>query len=198
MAMSEAVKGAENIAGWYTIDRLRALELLARSSVGYKGKVIEVGTWLGRSAYVLAYAASLNDGELICVDTWRGLPQDPTDPRYEIARHTNLLAEARRNLSLFGDKVRFEVGESSIVLPSFPSGYADLVHLDGDHSHPVIDEDVESGWRILRPGGVLCGDDYDETDVWQAVASLGITPDVYKEKLWWVVKSTGAPVESPS
>lgn len=192
--ISEAVRGADRLFGWYTKDQLRALELLAQSTLRPNDKIVEVGTWLGRSAYVLAYAAAMVDGELICVDTWKGLPQDPNDPRYKLSLHADVLAEARRNLSLFGKTVRFEIGESCIVLPSIPSGYAAVVHLDGDHSLPTVGEDVENGWRILREGGLLCGDDYDEPDVQDAVALIGIKPDVYKDKLWWIVKSSAAPV----
>lgn len=184
---SEAVRAADRIPGWYHPDQLRYLELLATTTVGPKEKIVEVGTWFGRSAYVLAYVAALKEGELICVDTWRGLPQSPLDNRYEAALTTNVLHAARNNLAVFGATVRFEVGESSIVLPSIPTNYAALIHIDGDHSLPVVEEDVLSGWRIARKGGVICGDDYNEPDVQTAVRALGIVPEV-KGKLWWVVK----------
>lgn len=188
MSVYEAVQGASTIPGWYPEDQLKVLYLLALSSLEQGDTAVEVGTWLGRSAYALAYAATMVDGTLVCVDTWLGIPEDPENINYAIAKKTDPLAEARRNLAFFGDHVQFEVGDSKVVLPFFPSESTGLVHIDGDHLMPTVGLDIKEGWRLLRPGGILCGDDYDEVDVQKGVAQLGIKPEVFKDRLWWVVK----------
>lgn len=41
----------------------------------------------------------------------------------------------------------------------------DLVYLDGDHTYPGVTADLQAWYGKVRPGGVLCGDDF----TWQSV-----------------------------
>eukprot|EP01060_Flectonema_neradi_P022059 TRINITY_DN3026_c0_g1_i1.p1 TRINITY_DN3026_c0_g1~~TRINITY_DN3026_c0_g1_i1.p1 ORF type:complete len:194 (+),score=39.70 TRINITY_DN3026_c0_g1_i1:573-1154(+) len=43
---------------------------------------------------------------------------------------------------------------------------ADIVHLDGSHEYEDVVVDLRDWWPIVRPGGVLYGDDY----AWKGVA----------------------------
>lgn len=58
-----------DVPGWTPIDQLTALFTLTMASAGLEGDIIEVGSWCGRSAVVLARAARLaGRSEVICVD----------------------------------------------------------------------------------------------------------------------------------
>jgi hypothetical protein len=37
---------------------------------------------------------------------------------------------------------------------------ADLVYIDGSHDEEDVYQDLSAYWNLLRPGGVLCGDDW--------------------------------------
>jgi len=172
------IDAALAIPGWYSEARLRMLYSLADSS--NEIAILEIGTWYGRSARVLA-----PHSRLTCIDTWEGIP-GKKDSRY---KDSGVLEEAKKNLA--GFDVEFRQGDSITEANYFPNESFDLVHIDGDHTAPTVNLDVYNGWRLLRRGGILCGDDFDEGDVFQAV--IGILPagsllNVFDRKLWWTRK----------
>lgn len=181
----EIVATALTIPGWYQKDRLDFLYALAwQARREAKAVFLEVGTWYGRSAYVLGAVAN----KLFCVDTWVGLPQDPTDKRYA---DVGVFEKAQEYLAPW--PVMFVPGNSKDILPPMADESFGLVHLDGDHTSPQVDQDVREGWRLTVPNGFLCGDDFDEYDVERAVRALGQPYEVYLGKLWWIRKSKDGP-----
>ena len=135
--------------------------------------IVEIGTWLGGSAIHmggLLRAAGLNDSCILCVDTWLGSSEHYLYPE---ARSTLKLVDGRPT---FYDDFMQNVarhGLQDIILPfSITSAGAadvlselkvapDLVYLDGDHSARAFRTDLDLYWDLLRPGGVLIGDDFD-------------------------------------
>lgn len=191
----EIVDHASQIEGWYPIEQLEVLYELAFQSaeLAKHPYFLEIGTWYGRSAYVLASIAKDFKGTLLCVDTWKGLVHDPTDPRYKVAETTNVLAAAKMNLAELADHVQFLPGDSRKVLRGFIAPVFDLIHVDGDHTSPVVDQDVGNAWRLIKPGGVVCGDDFNEAAVSFAVArQIPLAETIHKVKIngpnrfWWV------------
>ena len=135
--------------------------------------IVEVGTWLGGSAVHmgnLLRAAGLNDSCIVCVDTWLGSPEHYLDPEM---RRTLKLVDGRP--TFYADFMQNVVqhGLQGIILPfSMTSTGAaevlgelkiapDLVYLDGDHSARAFRADLDLYWELLRPGGVVIGDDFD-------------------------------------
>ena len=135
--------------------------------------IIEVGTWLGGSAIHmggLLRQAGLNDSCIVCVDTWLGSSEHYLYPE---SRQTLKLVDGRP--TFYADFMQNVVqhGLQDIILPfSITSGGAadvlkefkiapDLVYLDGDHSARAFRADLDAYWDLLRPGGVVIGDDFD-------------------------------------
>jgi predicted O-methyltransferase YrrM len=59
----------ENIPGWTPIDELYTLFTLTLANANLVGDIVEVGSWCGRSAVVLAAAARLSgDSNVYCAD----------------------------------------------------------------------------------------------------------------------------------
>lgn len=52
-------------------------------------------------------------------------------------------------------------GRSEEMLPRLRGDSLDCVYIDGDHSYEGVKQDLEMAWRIVRPGGYLCGHDYE-------------------------------------
>lgn len=182
----------DDVSGWnsdYSIFDHLVAETEARTA-------IEVGTWKGRSAIHVAKA--MRDGlrfraekegrevepdevlSLYCVDTWQGgadhllseLPQDRIgrENGYPIVHYrqflTNVLRAGVERIvqpvvcpSSIGAKL---LSESGVV--------ADLVYVDGDHTHDGCFADIAAYWPFVRPGGVLFGDDCSTPGVHSAVA----------------------------
>lgn len=48
----------------------------------------------------------------------------------------------------------------------------DFIWVDGDHQFEAVISDLELGLSLLKPGGILAGDDYNWPEVKQAVATF--------------------------
>ncbi len=54
----------------------------------------------------------------------------------------------------------------------FADGYFDLVYIDGDHTYAGVMADLETWYGKVRPGGILCGDDFTWQGVYEAVMTF--------------------------
>ncbi len=147
------------------------------------GRIIEVGTWKGASALTMARALRQLglDAEILCIDTWLGALEFWTDLD-DAARHGALELEHgyptvyRRFLANV-----CHAGLQDLVTPfPLPSATAaqwfalrgiraDLIYLDGSHEEEDVYQDLVAYWDLLRPGGVLFGDDWAWDGVRMAV-----------------------------
>lgn len=164
---------------WYKWSHLgRHVDLLdrlvAQANASY---IVELGSFLGDSAAAWARAIkrTRTDAVVVCMDTWLGDvnnwlwkrywlgPQGPTgEPRIFEQFLANIVGD---NLT---DRV-LPVRTSSTVgirylqrllrqrLISRPS----VIYLDAAHEYPETLHELELAWSLLRPGGILLGDDYD-------------------------------------
>jgi hypothetical protein len=157
-------------------------------------------------ANVLKNVAS--DGELICVDTWLGAPEfwvDKTDQsRYLSLKLKNGYPQVY--YTFLNNAV--SEGLQDIITPFPATSFVaqrwfqqhdiavDLIYIDAAHEHAEVVADI-AGWsKVLRPGGVMIGDDY--STYWPGVIrAVGETFDndrslkkfgVFNEK-WVAVKA---------
>ncbi|HSE79178.1 MAG TPA: class I SAM-dependent methyltransferase [Alphaproteobacteria bacterium] len=137
--------------------------------------IIEVGTWKGASAIHMARTAKdegLRDFEIVCIDTWLGssehwLKRD--DPNFFASLrlehgHPSLYRQFLANV--------IKSGHADVITPlPLASGaafevlhahrvQADLIYLDAGHGYADVRDDIGRYWRLLRPGGIMMGDDY--------------------------------------
>lgn len=137
--------------------------------------IIEVGTWKGQSACNMAKALQDNniDGKIVCVDTWLGSPEHWVDKknqhRWGGLNHKHgypqlyyqFLANVKR-LSLQNYVIPFpNTSDNAFELLNKWGAKAELIYLDAAHEYESVMKDLEHYWRLLRPGGILCGDDYN-------------------------------------
>ena len=66
----------------------------------------------------------------------------------------------------------------------------DLIHIDAAHEYEPVRRDLENYWALLRPGGILIGDDYPWPGVKRAAdefaAAQGLPLEVSDPK--WVLR----------
>ena len=148
--------------GFMPQDEARALygAALAGAAVG---DLVEIGTYQGKSAILLAGAARAGGRKLLTVDHHRGSEEhqpgweyhDPelVDPAVGLI---DTLPLARRSLALAGveDAVVLVVGRSADVARVW-SGAAGFVFIDGGHTDEAARTDYEGWAPKLVPGGVL-------------------------------------------
>lgn len=151
---------------------------LARAIDALRPAIIaDVGVWKGQSTLFMAEhlrAGGIN-GVVLAIDTWLGSPEhwERGSGVGSPLRHNHGYPAIYRS---FLANVRI-AGLESLVLP-FPQTsrnaavilaragvWLDVVHLDAAHEYEEVIGDCEANFRILRPGGLLIGDDY----VWDSV-----------------------------
>lgn len=139
-------------------DRATLLTCLPRQSVG-----AEIGVWKGDFSERLL--AELNPSLLHLVDPWAFQAEFP-DRMYG-----GTVAKAQRDMDEIhdqvvkrfagDDRVRIHRGSSVEILGGFPGDSLDFIYIDGNHYFEYVSEDLECSLRVVRPGGIIAGDDYD-------------------------------------
>lgn len=142
--------------------------------------IIEVGSWLGRSAVNMAdilLKMGITDFEIVCVDTWLGSVE-----------HWQGDAQLKGNLRN-GRPTIYETFMSNIVhqgltdyITPFPTDSinaaeffkrnnveADLVYIDAGHEYLSVKMDLYAYSTIVRPGGYMLGDDWFHAPIKEAV-----------------------------
>ena len=163
---------AEDLQGWHSRHPMIA-ELIHETRPEL---VIEVGTWKGGSAVHMAGLMKTEaiDGTVVCVDTWLGALEfwaDHADAeRYQALQHRHgyptvyyqFLANVLHN-GLEDFIVPFP--QTSLIAArwfALNKVKADLIYVDASHDEPDVAADLQAYWPVLKEGGVMFGDDYDE------------------------------------
>ena len=134
--------------------------------------VIEVGSWKGASLLEMARISQRLGLEttFICVDTWLGsnaelwLHEAPRASLKLQAGYPTLFLTFLRNLR-DADLLQqvFPMPMTSLTAALILRHWqvqADLVYVDAGHTLVEVETDLELYSKVLRPGGVLLGDDY--------------------------------------
>lgn len=119
--------------------------------------IVEVGSYLGRSACFLAdqIKKSGKDIKLVCVDPWTPefLESKTGDAIYE-----NFLAAVR--IGGF-QNIIVPIRGTSLMAAKLLRDDLDAVFIDADHSYESVKSDIRAWIEKVRPGGVLAGHDFD-------------------------------------
>lgn len=143
-------------------------------------EIVEVGSWKGFStvAFALALQQRPDSGVLHAVDVWNGKGAMWGDfvKRFPVDSGEHLFACFKHHLQ------RAQVADivDPIRLPSTKAAAAfatagrqfDAVFIDADHSYSAVCADIRAWRPLVRPGGVLCGHDYNNKSVQRAVDEL--------------------------
>jgi Methyltransferase domain len=124
-------------------------------------RVIEVGSWEGRSA--LFFMNYLPQSQLVCIDTFEGSEEHRAHPE----AFANDLPEIERrfdaNLALFADRIEKRKAPSAVALAEFgiDGRRFDIAYIDGSHCSADVYSDGVLTWPMLVPGGIMIFDDYE-------------------------------------
>lgn len=168
----------------------RILSHLAALAAG-KGMVVEIGSWKGRSGVAIGQATG---GLVFCIDTWRGSPQErDTDHKEARDNPLGVLIEFHRNVVAAGLTNVIPMSTlSEIAVGYFPDRSLDLIYVDGDHATVAVSQDLNLWWPKLKPGGVICGDDYAWPSVAVAVDGFarrtGLAVKVLYDNKFWIIE----------
>jgi SAM-dependent methyltransferase len=160
--------------------------------------IVEVGTWKGGSAIHMANLCKQkygnSDFEIVCIDTFLGSLE-----HWNRVAHTMAFNYGRPNLyNTFVSNV-IRTNNADVITP-FPvdshNGWqvllhfgvmADMIYIDAGHDFDAVVKDIEGFKQVLKPGGVLLGDD---VLWWQSVldACNATLPGwtTIEDKFYWV------------
>jgi SAM-dependent methyltransferase len=151
--------------------RAQRRRLLARLPKGAAGA--EVGSWKGDfAAQLLAHS---HPRALYLIDPW----EHRDESTYEQAMFGGPGSDGRAEMQAVYDSVlsRFgaEIQQGRVIVRrsrsvdaaiEFADGELDWAYIDGDHTYEAVKADLEAYYRVLRPGGLLAGDDYGIPGWW--------------------------------
>jgi predicted O-methyltransferase YrrM len=165
-AFADILRRVTDVEGWMTDDQARRLHDRA-VSLGAGEKIVEIGSFRGRSMIVLALSAG--DGvELVAIDPHGGGDRGPQeiDPDQERGDDDNAAFEANLSRAGVRDRVRHVRRMSGAALAEV-DGHVDLLYIDGAHRFgPARDDIVRWGARV-RPGGTML--------IHDSFSSIGVT-----------------------
>ncbi len=118
---------------------------------------VEVGSWKGLTAAILAKRLRANNGVLYVIDPWTGI-----SGTYDYARMNDVYQMFKANmveLNLW-DCIHPMVMKSSDAVKIFKDGILDYVFVDGDHMSGAVFFDVTNWYPKLKPEGIMAGHDY--------------------------------------
>jgi predicted O-methyltransferase YrrM len=121
--------------------------------------VVELGTWLGASAIAIARSVRRWGGTITCVDTWAGeLNEHAESP---IGRTPLMILSCARSMVEAGVSASVRlIPASTLDAASCWTLPIDFLYIDAGHGYDSVRADLEAWVPCVKPGGVICGDDY--------------------------------------
>lgn len=145
-ARERARAAAADVDGWLSEAQGETLFAAAARAEG-RGRIVEIGSWKGRSTVWLAAGARLAGQQVFAIDPHAGSREDP----------------AARTFDTFASNMR-RAGVHDIVTPLVMSsadaarqlaGGVEILFIDGDHSEAGANADLEIWLPRLVDGGTL-------------------------------------------
>ena len=158
----DAWNRAREIPGWLTEGQARRL-FVAASPVGPGGQVVEIGSFRGRSASVLATAAE----RVVCIDPHLGSDRGPQEIEADPALGASDFDAFHANLARAGVAGRVShVRELSRDALGAVTGPIDVLFVDGAHRYgPALDDLRRWGDRVPAGGRMLVHDSFSSIGV---------------------------------
>jgi predicted O-methyltransferase YrrM len=161
-----------NIPGWAAFADLYVSQVHLATHTRLS-RFVEVGSWLGRSAALMAVEIE-NSGkpiEFVCVDPWTdGGPDLQNTTYFQDLGVKDVYDIFRRNVRPIEHRIKAMRMTSVEASRFMQDDSVDFLMLDGDHSYEAVRDDIATWMPKMRQrGGVISGDDYLWPGVKQAV-----------------------------
>lgn len=159
-----------DVTGWNSTSPVFA-ELLSSVECG---RVLEIGSWMGASA--IHMAGLVPDAHILCVDTWLGSTEFVGSPKWgHVPRELHMVHGWPHVYYRFLANVVLSNNAGRITPFPMDSRHAcqwlhqrgfkfDAVYVDAGHEVFDVVDDIAWAIKLVRPGGVVFGDDYNPTD----------------------------------
>jgi predicted O-methyltransferase YrrM len=135
--------------------------------------VLELGSMVGMSSYVIASVAN----SLVCVDIWSDtqehLAHDPAQANIYASLNPklpNMLKEFKKNCKEFlkTKKIKMYRGNTLAMAKKFYDEQFDIIFIDADHSYQGVSNDFELYRRKVKKDGYIIFHDYGDS-MWTGI-----------------------------
>jgi predicted O-methyltransferase YrrM len=170
----ESWAAVAEVDGWMTHGQAKALyDAAAACPAG--GRIVEIGSFRGRSTIVLASAA-LDDVEVVAIDPHAGNDRGPQeiDGYEDEATEDHLAFNANLANAGVADRVR-HVRAFSDSAHDMIDGAIDVLYVDGAHRYAPARKDIAEWGARVRPGGTML--------IHDSFSSIGVTAAILRELL---------------
>jgi predicted O-methyltransferase YrrM len=171
----EVLASVADVEGWMSPDQARRLYDAARSAAPGQ-RIVEIGSFRGRSMIVLASAAEPGV-ELVAIDPHAGNDRGPQEIEGFAAEAQDDHAVFNRNLAAAGvaDRVRHVRSFSGAALVDVP-GAVQVLYVDGAHRYAPARADIRDWGNRVEPGGTML--------IHDSFSSVGVTLAIVRELVW--------------
>jgi predicted O-methyltransferase YrrM len=172
-----AVTFTEN---WFSQRSRAVLAELVRAIEYLPGRIVEVGSWEGRSTLAIANATSRM---VHAVDTWKG---SASDESAALAAQRDVYGTFIANTAHLFNIKSFRMDWRDYHATH--DGQIALVFLDAEHTYWEVSAQIDAFRPLMAEGGIICGDDRTHPPVWEAATDrLG---DINAEQaVWWWINA---------
>jgi len=178
-AFNALVRHADVIPGMCDHQKMLVLSEIFRDTPA--GDIVEIGSWWGKSAFILAYLARQYDvGNLLCVDPWSDahLVQDDklvdqlsAEVSAEEAHQVflaNLMPYSDGNINFLrlpsvegaAEYRKHRTVQTDGFGTTAYKGSIAVLHIDGNHEHSAVAADTHAWADLVIDGGWIVFDDY--------------------------------------
>lgn len=186
MNQKELVDLVRSIPGWFSDQDLFIFQMILsrQETLKIHGNILEIGTYLGKSAVVLGEYKSRNEEIFVC-DVFQGL----TDSLNSQENNFSYLDLTRQSFEKNYFNAHSELPRilecSSIKLWSeIPGEKFRFIHIDGSHLYDLVRSDLNFAINSLTfPGGVIVMDDFRAQHtlgvskaLWESILSGKVSP----------------------
>ncbi len=171
MGFDATLVDIEKVQGW--LSDAQALRLWARASaLTPPARIVEIGSFQGRSTIVLARAAA-EGVEIVAIDPHAGNDRGPQEIAGFEAEAEDDNARFNENLAAAGVRDRVHhVRAFSSDAHGAVDGEIDLLYIDGAHRYgPAHDDIVQWGARVRAGGTMLIHDSFSSIGVTAAIST---------------------------
>lgn len=184
---TEMLSYCENLGGQTMPIELVVL-FRAASNIPDNSKILEIGSYRGRSSAAIGYSIKNTNKKLYCLDIWRNYNTQPDNPLKGDLKKDNLpktdfqvIEDFMKNTDWLDENICHLRGRTVDFIELFADESFNMVFIDGAHDYNNVSIDIDFAMRILKPKGIICGHDYHSagTDVIKSVDEKIINnPDI--------------------